>query len=158
MSSVGSSVVRGASPCWRSVRIGGRAALRSPEGAVYYGTAAEVRGACLCPHRRRMLAQSLRVVHFSYLRGTVGLAEVAAFAAERWREAIQHGSHDGAFPHMVGSFPLSEVLRIGAAARSLGVDADEFVRRAVAGAVDEAERTVGGLAFTRHEAAALARC
>ena len=56
-------------PRWKTVSKGGKAVLRSPDGKrFYYGTAQEVRAACLLPWRRQWLAELLKMRRMSNSR------------------------------------------------------------------------------------------
>ena len=146
-------------PKWRNARKGGRPVLRSPDGRIYYGTAGEVRDAGLSPSRRGMLADWLQSLQHRFLNGDLTAGELREYAASRRRDAILMGATDLRTKHWVAGFSLRDSLRIGAAARSQGVDVEAFVERLALTAVAEAEARCGGrLPFTRHERAALARC
>lgn len=149
-------------PMWKHCRVGGSAALRSPDGRCYYGTSAEVREAALTPWRRDALAESLRIV----LRSAVGSREDRA---EDVREARREAIMASATDRVTGCQPsvrLKDADRIflGAGARLLGFDSfDEYIRRLVESEKESlaefALNNIGkaGMPFTRHERAALAR-
>ena len=149
-------------PMWKSCRVGGRAALRSPDGRCYYGTSAEVREAALTPWRRDTLAESLRIV----LRTVGGSREDRAEAVrEVRREAIMASATDRVTGcHSSVCIEDADRIFLAAGARLAGFDSfDDFIRDLIRSErealVDIALKETGKaeMPFTRHERAALAR-
>ena len=147
---------------WKTCRVGGRAALRSPDGRCYYGTSAEVREAALTPWRRDALAESLRIV----LRSVGGSREDRAEAVrEVRREAIMASATDRVTGcHSSVCIEDADRIFLAAGARLAGFDSfDDFIRDLIRSErealVDIALKETGKaeMPFTRHERAALAR-
>lgn len=144
---------------WRTVKINGRIAERSPDGRTFYGTAQEVRDAVLMPWRRQWLAETLKVRRMTcpdreYLR------EVAR---EARRDAVQRGWMDAAANRASVAIPAELLILVTAAARFMERPTDAFVREAcesfIEATLDMVRHETGKreLPLTRHELAALER-
>lgn len=142
---------------WHGTRRGGKRVMVSPAGRVYFGTAREIRDNALYPFRRQSLATTIRLFHTMFLRGTIGREKLREIVSDRRREAIMYSSidrKDKAVKHINADMHV----RIGAAARVIGISPGEFVRRAIAEAIAFAMHDNGGvLPYTRHEREALER-
>lgn len=142
---------------WRTVRIKGKRALRSPEGRIYYGTAAEVRDANLYPWRRKSLAESIRLYRFCFSKGSIGNEDFAEICAECRRDAIMSNRSDSLSPNEVND---RRILAI-AAARYWGESVEDMIADAIDGSIsatmDHYHSDTGewSLPLTRQEAAAL---
>ena len=136
--------------CWRTVYVGPRGrktpVLRSPDGAEYRGTRAEVSAAGLVPFERRMLAEGLRVAHM-----LSDPAERREACERRRRDAIEAHGH-GWFFH--NSDAALEVM-IEAAARHAGIKVAELKRRAILAEIEAILDTDGEFPLTRRERLAL---
>ncbi len=140
---------------WRTVKINGRIAERSPDGRTFYGTAQEVRDAGLMPWRRQWLAESLKVRRMTcpdreYLR------EVAR---ELRRDAVRRGWMDAAEDRASVAISSELLIWATAAARANGQTVEAWaaawLNEAVNAELDE--QADGTLPLTRHELAALER-
>lgn len=145
------------SEIWHRATRKGTPVMMSPSGAVYYGTVREVRENALYPFRRESLASSIRLFHTVFLQGTIRREKLREIVADRRREAIMFSSIDRK-GEAVNHIDADMHVRIGAAARVLGISPGEFVRRAIAESIAFARHDNGGtLPFTRHERKALER-
>ncbi len=144
---------------WRTVKINGSIAERSPDGRVFYGTAQEVRDAVLMPWRRHWLAESLKVRRMT-CRDREYLREVAR---EVRRDAMQRGWMDAAADRASVTIPAELLILTTAAARFMERPTDAFVREACESFIDatldivRSETGKRELPLTRHEKAALER-
>lgn len=112
---------------WRTVKKRGRLALRSPSGAYYYGTAAEIRDAALMPHARDMLARSMRLARSLRRDGVYSDGECREIVAAHRREAVQFGAADARRGVCV-EVPAADYIMLVAGARMLGYDDfDDFL-------------------------------
>jgi len=112
---------------WRTVKRRGRLALRSPSGAYYYGTAAEIRDASLMPRERDMLARSMRLARSLRRDGVYSMGECREIVAAHRRESIQFAAMDARRGVCV-EIPAADYVALVAGARMLGYDDfDEFL-------------------------------
>lgn len=112
---------------WRTVKRRGRLALRSPSGAYYYGTAAEIRDAALMPCERDLLARSMRLARSLRRDGVYSMCECREIVSAHRREAIQFGATDARRGVCV-EVPAADYIMLVAGARMLGHDDfDEFL-------------------------------
>lgn len=147
---------------WRTVATKRGTALRSPDGRLYYGTAAEVRDAALMPDRRNSLAQSLQLARHLRCAGTLDAAECRAMCEDRRREAIQYGAADAKISHSI-FVSAKAMIMLKAGARFMGYTFDEYeaelAQSQITSFQEAAQIETGKLEIplTRHERAALAR-
>lgn len=148
---------------WRTVATKRGTALRSPDGRLYYGTAAEVRDAALMPWRRDALAQSLKLHRYCRDCGTFDAAEFAESCAISRREAIQYGRYDAIHGASV-SIPAAIYIKLVAGSRLVLDNFDEFLTELwnaeISGLLDVTQSDTGKreIPLTRHERAALEKC
>ena len=137
---------------WRTVYVGPRGrktpVLRSPDGAEYRGTRAEISVAALLPLERRMLAEGLRILH---MVGFQDPNERRELCMARRRDAIEEHGHGRL---ILGSDAATEVM-IEAAARHVGVKVAELKRRAILTEIEAIIDADGELPLTRRERLAL---
>jgi len=143
---------------WRTVATKRGAAMRSPDGRLFYGTAAEVRDAALTPWLRSSLAQSLKLHRYCRDCGTFDAADFAECCAHRRREAIATHEAIGAYVRI----PADDFIMLGAAARYMERTPDEFLLEGLRASIDAVrdEADIDGLSdipLTRHEQSALER-
>lgn len=139
---------------WRSIRIGGNPATKSPDGDIYFGTAAEIREAALTPTERTGLKENIELMRRERDRGLISSADMTELVSNYRREAIRHHADLLAHPPLcTAAFTLAEDVNIGAVARSLGKSADDFIRECV---LAETAKRINSTALTRHERKALA--
>lgn len=137
----------------------GRYYHRAPDGSRFYGTAEEVRAASLMPWRRNMLADNLRFIR-SYADRYAKREELAAWAMQKRRDAIQQGAHDANSPQPI-NVDAESMMLLEAGARLVADSFEEYVaelvRREIESLVDFAESKTGKreIPLTRHERAAL---
>ena len=148
---------------WRSVATKRGTALRSPDGRLYYGTAAEVRDAALMPWRRDALAQSLKLHRYCRDCGTFDAADFAECCAMSRREAIQYGTFDAIHGESV-SVPADIYIKLVAGSRLVRDTFDEFMdeifNSEIESLLNVAQSDTGKreIPLTRHERAALEKC
>ena len=134
--------------CWRTVYVGPRGrktpVLRSPEGAEYRGTGAEVSAAGLLPYERRMLAEGLRILHMVGFRDPDERRELCM---ARRRHAIEEHGHGYL---RLGSDAATEVM-VEAAARYAGITVGELKRRAILSEIEALLDVAGEFPMTRRE-------
>lgn len=156
----GKTATRGA---WRSVKTKNGLALRSPDGRLYYGTAAEVRDAALMPWRRDALAQSLKLHRYCRNCGTFDAADFAECCARSRRETIQYGRCDAIHGSSV-SVPADIYVKLVAGARLVGNTFSGFMAdifdSQIESLLDVAQSDTGKreIPLTRYERAALEKC
>ena len=137
---------------WRTVYVGPRDArtpvLKSPDGAEYRGTRAEVSAAALLPLERRMLAEGLRILH---MVGFQDPNERRELCMARRRDAIEEHGHGRL---ILGSDAATEVMT-EAAARYAGIKVAELKRRAILSEIEALLDEAGEFPLTRRERLAL---
>lgn len=137
---------------WRTVYVGPRNArtpvLKSPDGAEYRGTRAEVSAAALLPLERRMLAEGLRILHMVSFRNPDERRELCM---ARRRHAIEGHGHGYL---ILGSDAATEVMT-EAAARYAGIKVAELKRRAILSEIEALLDEAGEFPLTRRERLAL---
>ncbi len=142
---------------WRTVRRNGRKADISPDGRVFYGTAAEVRGADMMPWKRDSLAAHITMLRRYAYPDAADRADLLDAVSEARRAAVREASGDaGAFA--LAMIPPDLLMEARAAARVYGEAEGNFIAKWVREMVECARGVTGGeLPLTRHEKAALAR-
>ena len=149
-------------PTWKTITKDGHAALRSPDGRIYYGTPREISECALMPWRRDALAKSQKLARHMAAKGTYTLKELREVCAENRREAVRRGYHDAADGACV-TIPADVFVKLCAGARLVRDTFDDFLvelfNTELVALLDVAEAETGRreIPLTRHERAALER-
>ena len=146
---------------WKAIKKGGRPALHSPSGKIYFGTPAEVREAALMPWHRKSLAESLKLQRHIRDKGIYDADEFRACCAGRRRDWILH---DGGVPDdALVKIPAREYILLCAGSRLVRNGVKDFFaelwRSEIDALLDIAESETGKreIPLTRQEKAALER-
>lgn len=140
---------------WRTVIIKGKRAMRSPDGRIYYGTAAEVRDANLYPWERDSLADDLRASRLAYAVGNDRRDALAMARCNTLRNRLSQFIIRGN-----STLAMDRQIMAIAAARYLGISVDDFINKAVDcsinAAMEDCRHECGKwLPLTKHEALAI---